>query len=579
MTLTDNEIIDAVSIVQNPEKTRQNIAAFNSGFFSGFVNPLDKSILSDQVQKLKTAEQLHFVRTKTSAKLGREALSEAKKQLGLSKGAKVRQGTFAERFQNRNRCKIVTAGRLTELNQNSRRALADDPLLYVKPVKQQSGWVMNPESAGNRLEYLPTNNTSLYLMRRDWSKQTKLQVIYRPSPSDAPSANNGDRYTEKLTSRAVKKIFESGAYVAACHGGFTTFLTLTFDEAQRARILGADAEMTIGSEVSRFLDGAKKVFKRGFEYTAGSETNGQREIEAAQDVIKVAGNEGDFHYVWVAECPANDDGEPNPHVHMLLNWQVEPQHFNAWSKRLENIWGHGFGHLERIQYKEAASGYLIKAVGYAAKGNNANQGIIRGNRYNIARCSRAPDWEVLATFDVDNMTSIIKECGYKLEQWRKPIARELRRKQTKKEGAIRALAINNKPNTEHKLKRYVKKLEEEIRECREKMRARGVYANSQNSFALTFEGDDANNKTDAFLLWATGARGWSMTSNDLELSDIRDYAKSKHQDDLIRFQEKQADWRSLLASANDMNLKSDDEVELLRSIHWRDYEENNRLCA
>ncbi|MDN3683915.1 hypothetical protein QW180_07745 [Vibrio sinaloensis] len=53
------------------------------------------------------------------------------------------------------------------------------------------------------------------------------------------------------------------------------------------------------------------------------------------------------------------------------------------------------------------------------KGENADQGLIRGNRYNIARCSRAPAWETLATFEADNITAVIKELGYKLEQWKK----------------------------------------------------------------------------------------------------------------------------------------------------------------
>ncbi|MBV1842593.1 hypothetical protein KSX29_18515, partial [Photobacterium ganghwense] len=57
----------------------------------------------------------------------------------------------------------------------------------------------------------------------------------------------------------------------------------------------------------------------------------------------------DFHYIWVAECPANDDGEPNPHVHVLLNWAVPQNLFPAWALRLESLWGKGFAHLERIK--------------------------------------------------------------------------------------------------------------------------------------------------------------------------------------------------------------------------------------
>ncbi|KLU98739.1 hypothetical protein ABT56_23125, partial [Photobacterium aquae] len=205
-------------------------------------------------------------------------------------------------------------------------------------------------------------------------------------PGDAPDPQSGERYTEKLTQRAVTKIFESGAYVSVREGGFATFLTLTFSNEQRNAIFGGDT--TLGKEVSRFLDGIKKMYQRGW---LGTDKEGQPfELDGIADP---------FHYIWVAECPANENGEPNPHVHLLMNWKVEKEHFTAWSERLEGIWGHGFAHLERIREPKAAGSYLIKAVGYAAKGDNANQGLIRGNRYNIARCSRAPGWECIASFE------------------------------------------------------------------------------------------------------------------------------------------------------------------------------------
>ncbi|HHF3091087.1 TPA: hypothetical protein ACPJ1J_004892, partial [Vibrio alginolyticus] len=112
-----------------------------------------------------------------------------------------------------------------------------------------------------------------------------------------------------------------------------------------------------------------------------------------------------------------------------------------WAKRLEKIWGHGFAKLERIKKPKAAGSYIIKAVGYAAKGENADQGLIKGNRYNIAKCSRAPAWETLASFEAGNMTAIIKELGYKLEQWKKPIKRQIRKLRNAKEQTIKAKAI------------------------------------------------------------------------------------------------------------------------------------------
>ncbi|MBV1843652.1 hypothetical protein KSX29_23905, partial [Photobacterium ganghwense] len=66
---------------------------------------------------------------------------------------------------------------------------------------------------------------------------------YTQTPSSAaPDAQQGERFTEKLTKRAVSKIFEAGAYVATCHGGFCTFLTLTFSQAERARIFSSMVE-------------------------------------------------------------------------------------------------------------------------------------------------------------------------------------------------------------------------------------------------------------------------------------------------------------------------------------------------
>ncbi|PSU70378.1 rolling circle replication-associated protein [Photobacterium phosphoreum] len=58
-------------------------------------------------------------------------------------------------------------------------------------------------------------------------------------------------------------------------------------------------------------------------------------------------------YCWVAEMPANEDGEPNPHVHILLRWLVPKTHFFAWVGRLERIWGNGFAKIERIKHAKA----------------------------------------------------------------------------------------------------------------------------------------------------------------------------------------------------------------------------------
>ncbi|MFB1092589.1 hypothetical protein ACEWH9_00255, partial [Vibrio diabolicus] len=86
---------------------------------------------------------------------------------------------------------------------------------------------------------------SMQLMHRSWNETYKFQAVTETPSSAAPSENSGERFSEKLTSRSVSKIFEAGAYTAACHGGFSTFLTLTFTKAQRMAIFGG---MLDGSE-------------------------------------------------------------------------------------------------------------------------------------------------------------------------------------------------------------------------------------------------------------------------------------------------------------------------------------------
>lgn len=539
-TLSPQDVGFIAGVTQDVTKTKRNLAAIDSGFFSA----IDNSWLETEQKRLREYEQLHFVATKKSAKLGREAQGKALKDIGLSKGAKVRQGKSRKQID-----RLITRSRKCQPRH-----------------KTQSTCAENHDAMYNQAHSANQKGKSrAYLMHRPWSEQIKMQMIYQPRPSDAPSANDGERYTDKLTSRAVRQIFESGAYVAACHGGFKTFLTLTFDGVQRDRIFSG--EITLGSEVSRFLDGAKKLFQRGFTATLRSnrDNHSQHNIDECEHVEIVKGSDAPFHYIWVAECPMNEDGEPNPHVHILLDWTVERSVFDTWAQRLESIWGHGFANLQRIKLPKAAGSYLIKAVGYAAKGGNANQGLIRGNRYNIARCSRAPKWEVLAAFDADNMAAIIKECGYRLERWRKPLEKEVRRKQFKRDEAIRASAIaKDKTPQKFKLQRLIKMLDGEIHDCKEQIKSRGVFARTDNTFSICFDGSNAPEKMDEFLLWAHGARDWSMNTNDVELGDLRAMAIVKYNDEYERFLCRRANWQSQLHQ--ELPPQPDD-LEALRSHH------------
>ncbi|MGR5079922.1 rolling circle replication-associated protein [Photobacterium swingsii] len=418
--------------------------------------------------------------------------------------------------------------------------------------------------------------STVRLMNREWSGQFRVLHHTQTRPSDAPEQQSGDRYTENLTKRAVTKIFESGAYVAACHGGFTTFLTLTFTPEQRNAIFSK--ETTLGKEVSRFLDGAKKMYQRGWQ-----------DIGRDEQPFELDGIEKPFHYMWVAECPANDDGEPNPHVHLLMNWNVERNYFDAWADRIESLWGNGFAHLEHITQPKAAGTYLIKAVGYAAKGENADQGLIRGNRYNIARCSRAPAWECVASFEASNMAAIIKELGYKLEQWRKPLTRRLKRIEKQKDQAIAAKAIAKKAKKpkEHlkKLSALIAKLEHQAKAARDQIKSRGVHATTNNLFCVAFDGEQAEEKAYDFLLWAAGARGWSMVATDADddyhkaVDVARDAAQSEYADHFYRFKEKRAYWQSVLHDPLTPPMYSEDEIKATESYSMMLVEQYQQLAA
>ncbi|KHT65445.1 hypothetical protein RJ45_01000, partial [Photobacterium gaetbulicola] len=474
-----NDLLYVAGAVQPHDITKMNIASYDAGFFGSN----SAEWLKHEQQKLNQFAQVHYVRTKGIAKQGRELYAEhAREAAARSDG----DNRLVQGRKSPTHPKVVSiSSRVGRLRKAQRR---DIELVSTESHHNHDGLYDLPDA--------PTDKrlSTVRLMHREWSGSYRILHQTQTRPGDAPDPQSGDRFTEKLTKRAVTKVFEAAAYVATCHGGFTTFLTLTFTRAQRARLFGSmvegdpstgsygthtpihiernmaepvryiagpycyidtladdpaatvdiradgsvkvlnqngdiagtytptflkpktaftitkTAETSIGKEVSRFLDGIKKMFQRGWQ---GIDTDGEP--------FELDGIAEPFHYIWVAECPANEHGEPNPHVHLIMNWQVDKKYFQAWSKRLESLWGNGFAHLERIRQPKAAGSYIIKAVGYAAKGENADQGLIKGNRYNIARCSRAPGWDCLANFEAHNMAAIIKECGYRLEHWKKPL--------------------------------------------------------------------------------------------------------------------------------------------------------------
>ncbi len=575
-------------------------------------------------KKIREADQFHYLKTKRSAETWqlvkdgkltlitnnyyanplREAHAVGVETIGLSKGAKVRhekKRLKLARIHKRMQVIEQPIGTKTELD--SRMGHESFDTLYASTERN------TPRVLALKHEKVPPfqgnlSPISLQLQKRDWSGQFRAQIVTQTPAGNAPDANVGTRYTERLTPKSVSNMFESGAYVAQCHEGFTTFITLTFTPAQRHAIFGAMSEgvggdgpftpveferdtgvivpgkdglytrlpkqpfkiikpldTSVGRETSRFLDGSKKMFHRGWYTEEGDYVPGQ--FKAKRSEFGPDREKADFHYMWVAESPMNEDGEPNPHVHLLLKWTVDKKYFRDWAKRLESLWGHEMAHIERIKHPKAASSYLIKAVGYAAKGTNADQGLIKGNRYSIARVSRAPSWETLASFDADNMTAIIRELGYRLDQWKKPLQRSISRINKQKAQTIKASSIAREQGKSEvhlkKLQARIIRLEHAAKKTAQEMKSKQMHASSGNRFSLTFDGDEAKERMDKFLLWAAGARGWSMDCRDIDCSDLKKEANEAYQEQFSHFQDRRAYWKSVFEDSPPIQDVDEDE--------------------
>ncbi|EKO3677637.1 hypothetical protein M3912_002836 [Vibrio metschnikovii] len=659
--LDDKALLYAVGALKQSDKARKNITAQRCGFFVSDFQEWDK----EQQQKLKDAEQLTPWRVRLASEHIREAAAQRAGDNRLVKGRKSRTNgkLVYERYKSQSR-------RMHLLRKSITRPLVLNP----EKEQQRARWGIsqyNAQAHGAAFAdvkkgvVLNSNNkksladdrpvVKLQLQRREWSQQTRLLQIVETPASNAPEANQGERFTEKLTERAVKNLFESGAYVAVKHGGFKTFLTLTFDSERRRRVLdGTDftdeglfyspvkfvkhwaksvydvagpytaiewhkgkikktqlmnesgeiagpysptfakpeklhtvtgQKTTIGAEVSGFINALKKARKRGFlaHVTERDSESGRLYTPIPRRAACVLPQVADFHYMWVAECPANENGEPNPHVHLLMDWDMSPELFSAWAAKIEALWGNGFANLQRIKKPEAAGTYIIKAVGYAAKGDKENQGIIRGNRYGMAACSRAPKWETLTSFEAGNMAGIIAELGHKLDNWKKPILRSIQRAEAQKEQSKKAYDIAKKQGDSQRLARLklrIMRLENQIKNARAETKAAGVHVSAKNRFCITFD-KAAETRIDKFLKWAAGARGWSMTPiyNDVDLSDIKEKSKIYFEQAFSEFSEKQAYWRSILSneSIKDVNIISAEDLENEKSECWALYEKASVL--
>lgn len=245
---------------------------------------------------------------------------------------------------------------------------------------------------------------------REYSGEYRIRTEVQGTIKQEPPENTGDRVTEMLTNRGARKIAESCEFMSIKRKGYSTFLTLTLKPEARTRVeLG---ETTIQKEVSRFFDGLQKMYQRGFD----CEIEG--EIKSFKGSPVVNGSSERLDYLWVAECPDKIEKETgeitgiNPHVHVLMRYRVPFIFFDAWAKRVESLWGQGTAHLEKIKDGSKAGAYMAKAAGYLCKAQGkSDQGTIKGNRYNISKTARAPDWVCVGRYQLGRMGFLISEAA------------------------------------------------------------------------------------------------------------------------------------------------------------------------
>ena len=366
------------------------------------------------------------------------------------------------------------------------------------------------ESTGELLKpKVGRGNAIVRLFESEWAKTYRIRVMAQGSTSEPPPQQAGDRETSELSQKGASKILRSGAYVSAVRGGYTTFLTLTFDAKARERII--NQEQTIGKEVTRFFDASSKMFQRGWQ-CGGDSLKSKNGFDCIGATEIVPPSHDALDYLWVAEMPENSKGEPNPHCHVLLRWNVEPHLFHDWAKRIEKLWGQGFAKLERIRSADAASGYLLKAVGYVVKGNSKEQGQFKGNRYGISKAARAPADECIAEFDAQNMCAIINEIREKLARRNKPIKSVINLMKSKLATYKKAYNVQRakKGRTQAqrnevlgRMQKRMAKFEQDIKDSYKKLNNSGAYA---SEYQITFNSAELVAK---FLGWANEKRLWN----------------------------------------------------------------------
>lgn len=353
---------------------------------------IPENLMHHAGEKIKRSkQQALFFRLGQSANTARSALSEAE----------------------RNR--LVKASKSPTINlETKKRFLQRQENIHLKPLNppifidhEAPHYAKNTQGAGRYV----------VIGHREWADEYRVRTEVHPITKPQPPEQSGDRATEILSERGARKIADSCHYMTQKYGGYTTFLTLTLDPEARARV---DAmETTIQREISRFFDGLQKMYQRGFSLKLESgETYSHPPAPIDEETNKPEG----LDYTWVCEIPDRIDEESgeligtNPHVHVLMRFRVPYKAFQPWAERIEKLWGQGFANLEKIKDGEKAGAYMAKAAGYLCKAQGkSNQGTVSGNRYNISKSARAPDWVCIGRYELGRMGFLLSEASENFE--------------------------------------------------------------------------------------------------------------------------------------------------------------------
>lgn len=346
--------------------------------------------------------------------------------------------------------------------------------IFTNPVEP---YQHPPERVGHKAP-----GTMCIIEKRSWADEIRIRTQVETTVGQQPPEQCGPRTSQWLSERGLRTITDSAAYLATVREGYTTFATLTFDDEKRAAL--AAGTTTIQRELTRCMSAWGKMYSRGLKRQG------------------IPGNSNDFDYLWVVEVPNNSDGEPNPHIHLLMRWRVPHEHFAAWAKRLESAWGQGFAKLEKIKSSKGAGAYISKAVGYLCKGQGmSDQGEVRGNRYGISESARAPGWETLTKTQIDCMGQLISDVydhltfQYGVDYRDRKRLNEARMKT--KEAIKKAVKASGQRKPPAWLKKKEKAIEQRLTKVRSRLDALPLRA---NRYQIILKGKEAYEE---FMAWAS----------------------------------------------------------------------------